>query len=234
MTSHSAAARSASTRGGTGALVGALLLTAAAALAADAPPTSDGMPANCPMHAQHMAEKAARQKTAGHDQTATMGEAHDSTMGEAHDSTMGEAHGSTMGHDHAAMNARGEEGMGFSQTATTHHFLLTAAGGEIRVEANDPTDAASRDQIRGHLVGIARSFAAGDFAIPMFVHAQTPPGVPTLERLRGAVDYLYADLANGGRVEIKTTNPEALEAIHQFLRFQIEEHKTGDPETPAS
>jgi len=177
----------------------AAALFATAALAADA--ATDGMPANCPMHAQHMAEKAAREKAGAH--------------------------------DHAAMNARGEEGMGFSQSATTHHFVLTAEGGEIRVEANDSADTTSRDQIRGHLVEIARSFAAGDFAIPMFVHSQTPPGVQALERLRGAVDYLYADLAQGGRVEIRTTNPEALEAIHQFLRFQIEEHQTGDPETPA-
>ena len=178
----------------------AAALIATAAFAADA--TSDGMPANCPMHAQHMAEKAAREKGGAH--------------------------------DHAAMNARGEQGMGFSQSATTHHFVLTATGGEIRVEANDPADATSRDQIRGHLVEIARSFAAGDFAVPMFVHSQTPPGVPSLARLRGAVDYLYADLTRGGRVEIQTTNPEALEAIHQFLRFQIEEHQTGDSEGPAS
>jgi len=186
----------------------AAALLATAAFAADAAP--DGMPANCPMHAQHMAEKAAREKAGAHD------------------------HSAMNAHDHTAMNARGEQGMGFSQTATTHHFVLTAAGGEIRVEANDPADAASRDQIRGHLVEIARSFTAGDFAIPMFVHSQTPPGVPTLVRLRGAVDYLYADLARGGRVEIQTTNPEALEAIHQFLRFQIEEHQTGDSAGPAS
>lgn len=34
---------------------------------------------------------------------------------------------------HAAMNKRGTEAMGFSQTDTTHHFLLTANGGAIQV-----------------------------------------------------------------------------------------------------
>jgi len=194
----------------TASTVAAALFTAAAALAgtsAAPPPTApaDGMPANCPMHAQHMAEKAAKESA---------------------------AHAHPGAGDHAAMNARGDEGMGFSQTATTHHFLITPAGGEIRVEANDPADAKSRDQIRGHLVEIARSFAAGDFAIPMFVHDQTPPGVPAMIQLGGAVDYLYSDLAQGGRVEIKTSNAEALAAIHQFLRFQIEEHRTGDPIDP--
>jgi hypothetical protein len=44
----------------------------------------------------------------------------------------------------AAQNAgvvqRGEshEGMGFSQTTTTHHFYLTQTGGIIQVTAKDP------------------------------------------------------------------------------------------------
>jgi hypothetical protein len=29
-------------------------------------------------------------------------------------------------------------------------------------------------------------------------------------------------------VRIKTANPEALKAVHEFLKFQIEEHRTGD------
>jgi len=40
--------------------------------------------------------------------------------------------------DHAKMNERGEKGMGFSQSATTHHFLLKPDGGVIQVETNDP------------------------------------------------------------------------------------------------
>jgi hypothetical protein len=38
---------------------------------------------------------------------------------------------------------RGEsdEGMGFSQTTTTHHFYLTETGGIIQVTAKDPKNA---------------------------------------------------------------------------------------------
>ena len=79
--------------------------------------------------------------------------------------------------DSSAMNGRGAEGMGFSHAATTHHFLLKADGGAIQVEANDPADTASRDNIRMHLSHIAKAFATGDFAIPMFVHDTVPPGV---------------------------------------------------------
>ena len=35
-------------------------------------------------------------------------------------------------------------------------------------------------------------------------------------------------LKQGARVRMSTRNPEALNAIYEFLRFQIKEHKTGD------
>jgi hypothetical protein len=128
----------------------------------------------------------------------------------------------------AEVNARGEQGMGFSQSATTHHFLLTSDGGAIQVEANDAKDAASRDSIRGHLTHIARMFAGGNFETPMFVHDQVPPGVGVMQKLKAEIGYKYEETAGGARVRISTRNREALSAIHDFLRFQIKEHQTGD------
>jgi len=46
---------------------------------------------------------------------------------------------------HTQMNERGEKGMGFSQTATTHHFLLNSNGGVIQVEAKDSADSTNRN-----------------------------------------------------------------------------------------
>jgi len=130
---------------------------------------------------------------------------------------------------HAQMNERGEKGMGFSQTATTHHFLLSATGGIIQVEANDATDAISRNEIRIHLRHIAKAFQSGDFDIPMFVHDAVPPGVPEMKRLQKNIRCSFEESPNGGRVVISSANGDAVEAIHRFLRFQNEEHKTGDP-----
>ncbi len=130
---------------------------------------------------------------------------------------------------HTQMNERGEKGMGFSQTATTHHFLLSAKGGVIQVEAKDSADAASRNQIRMHLTHIAKAFQSGDFDIPMFVHDTVPPGVPEMKRLQKSIQYSVEETPNGGRVVISSSNEEAVEAIQRFLRFQIEEHQTGDP-----
>ena len=130
---------------------------------------------------------------------------------------------------HDTINARGEHAMGFSQTATTHHFLLQPDGGVILVEANEPKDTVNRDNIRMHLGHIAHAFQNGDFDIPMLVHDSVPPGVPEMKRLQKQIRYSFEETPNGGRVVITTSDKDALTAIHRFLRFQIQEHKTGDP-----
>jgi len=130
---------------------------------------------------------------------------------------------------HCEMMKRGEKGMGFSQQTTTHHFRLLADGGTIEIGANDPKDIAARDQIRQHLSHIAKMFSEGNFQIPMFIHDQTPPGVPTMTELRDQIHYDFEPMDSGGRVRIRTSNARAVQAIHEFLRFQITEHQTGDP-----
>jgi hypothetical protein len=127
------------------------------------------------------------------------------------------------------MNERGDKGMGFSQGATTHHFLLKPNGGVIQAEANAASDTASRDSIRMHMRHIAHAFSSGDFDIPMFVHDTTPPGVPEMKRLASKISYAYQESPAGARVVITTSDPEAKAAIHKFLRFQINEHQTHDP-----
>src|SRR5882724_169750 len=128
-----------------------------------------------------------------------------------------------------AVVERGDHVMGFSHEKSAHHFLLYPNGGEINVSANDPTDKGSRDQIRMHLGHIAKMFAAGNFKAPMLVHDQVPPGVPVMQKLKDDIQYKFEEMEQGARIRISTNRPEALQAIYDFLRFQIEEHKTGDP-----
>ena len=129
----------------------------------------------------------------------------------------------------SSMNDRGEKGMDFSQTTTTHHFFLRSDGGAIQVQANDPKDTATRDTIRTHLTHIAHAFSEDDFDIPMFVHNTTPPGVREMKRLKNKITYTFKETPSGGRVVMSTTDPDALAAIHKFLTFQIDEHQTHDP-----
>jgi hypothetical protein len=49
--------------------------------------------------------------------------------------------------------------------------------------------------------------------------------------LRGAAmgwRYRYEPTDRGGRVTIDTSNREARKAIHEFLRFQVRDHRTQD------
>jgi hypothetical protein len=133
---------------------------------------------------------------------------------------------------HDEVNHRGDHQMGFSHEKTTHHFRLTKEGGAIEVTANDPNDTESRDQIRQHLTHIAVMFSSGNFDAPMFIHDQTPPGVPAMKRLKSQIKYEFESLELGGRVTISSSNREAIGAVHDFLRFQITDHQTGDPLKP--
>jgi hypothetical protein len=133
-------------------------------------------------------------------------------------------------HDNtAAMNTRGAHVMGFDQTKTTHHFTLTKTGGIIQVQTNDPSDTTSRDHIRMHLEHISKAFAQGDFTDPHEVHAETPPGVSEMKASKAQITYQYESTPTGAKVIITTEDPQALKAIHAYLRYQIREHKTADP-----
>lgn len=156
-------------------------------------------PAACPLHEQHV--KETKDAQAGHD------------------------------HNFEEMNKRGEDarGMGFSQSATVHHFLLARDGGVIQVEVKDTQDRESLAVVRAHLRDIAGSFSKGDFSIAQFVHDKEPDGVRNMQRQKEKIQYRFEETAGGGRVVISAADKKALRAIQNFLRFQITEHKTGDP-----
>ncbi len=129
---------------------------------------------------------------------------------------------------HAEMNHRGAAVMGFDQDKTTHHFLLFPDGGAIDVAANEASDLESREAIRSHLPHIAVMFGEGDFDAPMLVHDTDVPGTAELSKQKDLVRYTYVETPRGGRVDIVTNDEAALRALHQFLRFQIQDHETGD------
>jgi hypothetical protein len=133
---------------------------------------------------------------------------------------------------HQHPEARAHHGMGFDQKTSTHHFLLERTGGTIEVTATPSASPEAADQIRTHLEHIATAFAAGDFSLPMFIHDTEPPGVATMKARRQAMKFSYQRLERGGRVVIRTDDGDALAALHEFLRFQIREHRTGDPTSP--
>jgi len=133
---------------------------------------------------------------------------------------------------HQAMNDRSAMAMGFDQDKTTHHFYLYEDGGAIAIVANDPADTKNRDAIRSHLPHISMMFGDGNFDVPMLVHdSANVPGTKVMAARKGMITYQYVETPMGGRVDIVTTDKDALAAVHDFLKYQITEHKTGDPLT---
>ena len=77
-------------------------------------------------------------------------------------------------HAHTQVSERGEKGMGFSQTATTHHFFSRCwPPPEI-----DPPVA----------------------LIPMFVHETVPPGVQEMKQLKKQIRYSFEETPNGHNI----------------------------------
>jgi hypothetical protein len=133
------------------------------------------------------------------------------------------------GERRAEVDHRHEHATGVPTQGTRHHFLLAKDGGSIRLGVEDEGGTDARDRIREHLQLVASSFAAGDFSMPMAIHDQVPLGVDVMKARRDAIRYSYSETPQGGVVTISTQDAVALAAIHEFLRFQIRDHATGDP-----
>jgi len=129
----------------------------------------------------------------------------------------------------AAMQDRGKEAMGVDQYTSSHLFESLPDGGRI-VLRRDVADSAGVAAIRDHMRYIAERFAAGDFALPGFVHAQEVPGTRVMTERRAFIAYAADTLPLGGQVRIVTADPAALEAIHAFLEFQRHEHHAAGHE----
>ena len=109
----------------------------------------------------------------------------------------------------ADVEKHGDEAMGFPHDKTAHHFRLYADGGAIEVTVSDSKDFQNMHAIRSHITHIVTMFSNGDFSVPMFLHDEVPPGVPLMKEKRTEISYRFEELPAGGRVRIKTTNPDA-------------------------
>lgn len=131
-----------------------------------------------------------------------------------------------------ALKKRGALAMGFDQDASVHHFILQPNGGTISVVSKDINDAALIAQVRAHFRDIAVAFQDGVFETPVATHEELPPGARTLADRKDKITYKYVERPDGAAVVIETRDRRARNAIHDFLRYQIAEHKTGDPLKP--
>ena len=124
-----------------------------------------------------------------------------------------------------ALQSRGAVQMGVDQYTSTHQFETLPDGGRIELQ-RDRVDSADMAQIRHHLQEITVAFERGDFRIPGLVHDQAVPGTAVMAARRDRIRYQFRELPRGGEVRITSSDPEAIAAIHDFLAFQRQDHRT--------
>jgi hypothetical protein len=125
----------------------------------------------------------------------------------------------------ALVQARGHAAMGVDQYTSSHRFESLPDGGRISLR-RDPRDSAGVAQIRSHMRGIAAAFARGDFALPGFVHDVDVPGTAVMAARRSRITYAADTLPGGGQLRLQTSDPSAIAAIHEFLAFQRQDHRS--------
>lgn len=125
----------------------------------------------------------------------------------------------------ALVQARGRVAMGVDQYTSHHRFESLADGGRITLQ-RDAGDTAGVARIRSHMQRIKAAFARGDFALPGLVHARDVPGTAVMAARRSRVSYLTDTLPGGALLRLRTSDPSAITAIHEFLAFQRQDHRS--------
>ena len=123
----------------------------------------------------------------------------------------------------AGVQQRGAVAMGVNQYTSSHVFTPLEDGGRIELERDAP-DSAGTERIRAHMLEIAGRFAAGDFRLPGFVHARAVPGTDVMSAKRAVITYTVESLPRGAAVRVLSSDPAAIQAIHEFLAFQRADH----------
>jgi hypothetical protein len=119
---------------------------------------------------------------------------------------------------------RGEAVMPFDLEKTTHRFLPTDDGLRQEVVADQPEDTDQIDLVREHLTAEAERFRAGDFGDPASIHGDQMPGLAELSAGAASIEITYADLPDGATLTFHTTDPDLIQALHDWGEAQVSDH----------
>jgi hypothetical protein len=128
----------------------------------------------------------------------------------------------------ALVQSRGHVAMGVDQYTSSHRFEPLPDGGRITLQRNG-NDSTGTDRIRSHMRAIALAFQRGDFALPGFVHDREVPGTAVMTQRRSQISYTTDTVPHGAQLRIHSADSAAVNAIHQFLAFQRQDHRVSEP-----
>lgn len=131
-----------------------------------------------------------------------------------------------------ALLSRATKVTGFDSERVTRHFYVLKNGGAVEITAKDTNDEATVKAIQAHLKKESDQLTKGNFEIVTGIYGRTPETAPQLKKLRDEITYATVPQENGGVLRMLTVNPTAKSAVHDYLRFQIDQWKSGDPTTP--
>jgi hypothetical protein len=127
------------------------------------------------------------------------------------------------------INARFSKSLGTDANRIFQHYYLVKNGGVIEFTAKDPADNASVAAVQKYLATQKDLFEKGKNEGDADVHGKIADGVPVLKKLRNEITFFTVKNEDGAVLRMFSTNDQARQAIQDFIKFQINEHKTGDP-----
>jgi hypothetical protein len=131
-----------------------------------------------------------------------------------------------------ALLTRATRVSGVDSERVNRHFYVLKNGGAVEITAKDANDDATIKAIQTYLKKESDLWMKGNFDNIAAVYGRAPEATTQLKKLRDNVTYAVVPEENGAVVRMLTINPMAKSAIHDYLRFQIDQLKTGDPTTP--
>ena len=109
------------------------------------------------------------------------------------------------------------------------HYYLVKNGGVIEFTAKDPADNATISTVQKYLETQKDLFEKGKADADTGVYGKVPDGLPALKKLRNDITFFAVNTDSGAALRMFSVNDQARQAIQDFMKFQINEHKTGDP-----
>lgn len=112
------------------------------------------------------------------------------------------------------------------------HYWLLKNGGAIEMICKAPCEDATQKSIQNYLDSLSKSFEKGAFDAEFVNGASAPEALATLKKLRDEVTFHAAPSSEVGySLRMLTVNPQARDAIYEFIRYEVTNRKTGDPTT---
>jgi hypothetical protein len=99
--------------------------------------------------------------------------------------------------------------LNFTAYAQDQRILLAPDGGSIKITTNQPNDEDSIDEIRLVLNHLAVQYSTGTLKLPFHHH----------------ITYTCEKLPTGAVLRLRTSHPDALKAVHQFLKLKTQPYR---------